>query len=570
MTPPYGFHLLPGSSPADVGWALGGAPAHTLVKLCDAQLLPVARNLGARTLYRCYPDDGPTPDGAAWAAHVLEQIQGPGQGVWPDICQFRNEVDGADVAQIVASYQAFRAALRAAGYPGLVGLGSYGVGWPSWDQYPALVAAQPDCLLLDEYFGMSVAGSPDLALRHVDAIARGLLPATIPLYITELGADDVGDGTGTHGWQEKMTADAYVSQLAAYRAGCASSVQACFIFADGAPNAEWDSFRTRQTPVEAYIRSTWQGGTMTKGIDVSDAQAGTNWQQVAASGVQVAIIKATEGVGWQSRTFVADWQAAKAAGLVRVAYGFARWDLNADGAAEARYLISVVSAAGFGTGDGLALDIEVPYGVQDDNRDLGPWASAWFGVADPWLGNPAWQYSFSSFFQRHNLTMTRLGKRPLWLANGEDAPGPLPLDWSGVPVLWQHVTTEVVPGVATLVDTDYTDLSADQLRALGKPAAPAPTGLAAEALAYYQSLGVGIAPDHAVFTVGLLPLYAQWKTLAAGGSPLADLEHPGPATAPEYGTTFGGRPAGAVRLQNRIVGVYLTDQGAWRAFAASI
>lgn len=556
------IHLLPGSSPADVGWALGGAPAHTLVKLCDAQLLPVARNLGARTLYRCYPDDGPTPDGAAWAAHVLEQIQGPGQGVWPDVVQFRNEVDGADVTQFVASYQAFRSALRAAGYPGLVGLGSYGVGWPSWDQYPALVAAQPDCLLLDEYFGMTVAGSPDLALRHVDAIARGLLPATLPLYITECGADDVGDGTGTHGWQEKMAADAYVSQLAAYRAGCAPSVQACFIFADGAPNAEWDSFRTRQTPVETYIRSTWQGGTMeTLGIDVSSAQTGTDWRQVAASGRQYGLVKASEGIGWPSPTFAADWQAIPAAGLARGSYHYARPELGNDPAAEARYFLSIVGP--LAVGDMLALDIEV------GNGDLGAWAAAWFKVVDAALGRPALLYSYAPFLEQHGLTRAAVGDRPLWLADYQDTEPAAPLDW-GTITIWQYSDTSAVPGVATACDGDATPLTLDQLRALGKPAAPAPTGLAAEALAYYQSLGVGIAPDHAVFTVGLLPLYAQWKTLAAGGSPLADLEHPGPATAPEYGTTFGGRPAGAVRLQNRIVGVYLTDQGAWRAFAASI
>ncbi|HEY8838073.1 MAG TPA: hypothetical protein VIO16_10445, partial [Dehalococcoidia bacterium] len=126
-----------------------------------------------------------------------------------------------------------------------------------------LAGYAPDMTDLHEYWSLSIAGSaPWYALRHVEAIRRGLLPTSWPIIIGECGSDNVGteDGQRRSGWSDrgKLSADQECTNLAAYLAGCAPSVQAVYVFGDGGSDQRWDSYRTFGTPVEAYIRSTWQ------------------------------------------------------------------------------------------------------------------------------------------------------------------------------------------------------------------------------------------------------------------------------------------------------------------------
>lgn len=59
-------------------------------------------------------------------------------------------------------------------------------------------------------------------------------------------------------------------------------------------------------------------------IDVGDAQPAINWREVAAAGITVAMIKATEGTGFTSPTFAAQRAGAEAAGIKTVPYHFLR------------------------------------------------------------------------------------------------------------------------------------------------------------------------------------------------------------------------------------------------------
>jgi lysozyme len=61
------------------------------------------------------------------------------------------------------------------------------------------------------------------------------------------------------------------------------------------------------------------------GIDVSKWQGDIDWNQVRASGVKFAWIKATEGGDHADAKFQQNWDAAKAAGVPRGAYHFAYW-----------------------------------------------------------------------------------------------------------------------------------------------------------------------------------------------------------------------------------------------------
>ena len=259
--PAFGFHLLPGSAPAAVARAAQGAP---VVKVCDAAAIPVARAAGARFVYyRPYlPDDGDCADGASWAHTVWQALQQAG-GAAPEAICFRNECSAT--SRTAEQYLAFRATLRALGYGGLVVLGSFSMGTPDWPGWAALLAgldgARPDGIDLHEYWSLSIDGSaPWWALRHQEAIRRGLLPKDWPIYIGECGSDDVGteDAQQRRGWNDnsKLTAEQQLGNLLEYGRRCAPSVYACFVFADGNADPQWASYHTFDTPLEAGLRTT--------------------------------------------------------------------------------------------------------------------------------------------------------------------------------------------------------------------------------------------------------------------------------------------------------------------------
>ena len=95
-------------------------------------------------------------------------------------------------------------------------------------------------------------------------------------------------------------------------------------------------------------------------IDVSNNNGPINWPAVAASGVEAAVIKASEGTVFADPWFSANWHEAKAAGLVRGAYHYGRPSV-CSGHEEAAFLLQTVGdVGGLQPGDFLALDLEDP------------------------------------------------------------------------------------------------------------------------------------------------------------------------------------------------------------------
>ena len=86
--------------------------------------------------------------------------------------------------------------------------------------------------------------------------------------------------------------------------------------------------------------------------------AAMNWTAAhLLGGIGVAIIKSSEGTNWTDPAFAMQWQAAKNAGLVRVAYHFFRSNENA--ITQANYFKSILIKNGFIVGnDFIAADFE--------------------------------------------------------------------------------------------------------------------------------------------------------------------------------------------------------------------
>lgn len=203
----------------------------------------------------------------------------------------------------------------------------------------------------------------------------------------------------------------------------------------------------------------------TPGIDVSNHQKLIDWSQVAASGVQFAVIKCSEGVDYSDPFFPRNWELAKTAGLVRGAYHFARPSLNSAISEAAHFLQQLQRAGGLETGDLLALDMEdmeVEAGV-----DLSAWTLQWLEMVQREVGFRPLLYTGRWYMARNWLIDPRLAEYGLWLAAYQQtAPAP-PDPWPFL-ALWQHTNAGRIPGVAGNCDLDWFFGDVDQLRKYGK------------------------------------------------------------------------------------------------------
>ena len=133
----------------------------------------------------------------------------------------------------------------------------------------------------------------------------------------------------------------------------------------------------------SLVLSTTAAHAGPQGIDVSRWQHGTpiNWASVRADNIEFVFIKATEGAGYVNSYYASDFKQARAAGIFRGAYHFARPDPRpGDAAAEARYF---VDQAGTHQGRGdlpPVLDLEDSGGL--GVTALRGWVNEWLAVTE--------------------------------------------------------------------------------------------------------------------------------------------------------------------------------------------
>jgi lysozyme len=203
------------------------------------------------------------------------------------------------------------------------------------------------------------------------------------------------------------------------------------------------------------------------GIDVSEYQGVVDWAQVAASGVKVVLVRASQGTRILDKRVIANWPAVKQAGLTRLAYHFAEPAVSVGPQAEADWFIAqVTKAGGFAPGDGAMLDVEDWDGVLSDYPgSLTEWILAWLARVRIVTSITPFLYVSPSVLQEYGLTDARLAAYPLHLADWDlPAPPAAPAPWKQLG-LWQYANDGVVPGITGPVDLDEflgsaTDLAA--------------------------------------------------------------------------------------------------------------
>lgn len=172
-------------------------------------------------------------------------------------------------------------------------------------------------------------------------------------------------------------------------------------------------------------------------------QGTVNWGAVKASGVSMAIVKATEGIGYTDPKFAASWAGMQSVGLPRAAYHFARPDTGNSATGEADWFISVVKPR---VGDILALDYEVTGGGA-------AWCLEWLNRVKSVTGiTPEFYSNYVGISRVQNAQMAEF---PLWLAwptGSPNNPPAAPAPWKSI-WLWQYGGGSI-PGISGNVDED--------------------------------------------------------------------------------------------------------------------
>jgi GH25 family lysozyme M1 (1,4-beta-N-acetylmuramidase) len=197
-------------------------------------------------------------------------------------------------------------------------------------------------------------------------------------------------------------------------------------------------------------------------------------------------IKATEATRYANPWFTSDRAGARAAGIPRGAYAFARPSTTpGSAAAQAR---SFVARAGTRSGVGdlpPMLDLEVSGGLHPGQ--LTAWASTWLRAVRSLTGRTPVLYTVRHFWITAMADSTAFHRYPLFIADyGARAPS-VPGGWPRW-TFWQTGSSGRVGGIIGDVDTDRFNGSPAQLARLANvrgavapataahPPGPAPAG----------------------------------------------------------------------------------------------
>lgn len=189
-----------------------------------------------------------------------------------------------------------------------------------------------------------------------------------------------------------------------------------------------------------------------KGIDVSYAQGDIDWEKVAKSGVDFAIIRAGRGRAGSSNTMKEDdyfrqnIKGAQANGIDVGVYFYSYATSVSEAKEEARFLLEIID--GYKIQYPVILDMEEEFQSGIGTKKLTNMIEAFFEVLMEEKYFPMF-YSYKSWLEE-NLDMTILDKYAIWLAQVGDT-----VTYDGGYYIWQYSFKGKVDGINTDVDLDY-------------------------------------------------------------------------------------------------------------------
>lgn len=187
-----------------------------------------------------------------------------------------------------------------------------------------------------------------------------------------------------------------------------------------------------------------------KGIDVSHYQGIIDWPIVAASGIQFAICKATQGITVQDPLFRRNIIGAKAAGILTGAYHF--FNPMSDAKEQADNFLNQFVDTDFPMM--LALDLEGPNWDGFGAMQRGEMVEVFLDYVEERRGRP--MIYTSPAFARQYLQTVLFGLYKMWVADYAEN---IPAGWANY-AIWQEKADARIPGIPGK-DVDYDISSVD-------------------------------------------------------------------------------------------------------------
>ncbi|MEZ0227233.1 MAG: glycoside hydrolase family 25 protein [Planctomycetota bacterium] len=208
-------------------------------------------------------------------------------------------------------------------------------------------------------------------------------------------------------------------------------------------------------------------GSQASGVDVSKWQGSIDWPQVAASGKDFAIVRVSDGTGYNDEYFDRNWKGVKDAGMVRGAYQFFR--PTQDPVAQANLFCDRIGKLAPGDLPPV-LDLEVTDGA--GSEQIARNVAAWADVVEKRLGVKPIIYVSPGFWSGLN-PKPKVDGIDLWVAHWGVSSPDIPAGWSGWK-FWQTSSTGSVPGISGNVDTNLFNGSVADLKKYAAEHSPAP------------------------------------------------------------------------------------------------
>ncbi|WIB35290.1 MULTISPECIES: GH25 family lysozyme [unclassified Curtobacterium] len=191
-----------------------------------------------------------------------------------------------------------------------------------------------------------------------------------------------------------------------------------------------------------------------QGMDVSAWQPDVDFRAAYRNGARFAYVKATEGVTYQSRTYVQQYEAARAAGLVRGGYVYAQ-PSQASGRATAEFFFK---SMGQWNPDGWTLPplLDIEYGSAAQGTCYGlswermrTWIRSFSDTVHQRTGRYPAIYTTTDWWKQCTNNSIRFASNPLFVAiypvHDFTSPGTLGRSWKRW-TFWQWAASGVFPG----------------------------------------------------------------------------------------------------------------------------
>lgn len=198
-----------------------------------------------------------------------------------------------------------------------------------------------------------------------------------------------------------------------------------------------------------------------KGIDVSHWQGGIDWKKVASSGVEFAIMKASEATGFVDSRLSYNKKEARKNGILCGFYHFARGGNVKD---EVEHFLDTVGD--LREGELLVLDWEIQH------TNTVNWCLEFLQRVEEEVGFKPIIYLNKATLRAWDWSSVVENDNGLWIASyslntGYKGVRPGAFDWAFW-MMWQYTSRGRVPGIVGNVDLNHCDIGIDVLKKYGK------------------------------------------------------------------------------------------------------